>query len=614
MDNIGTSKSLFGLELDKVRTASEVSLNSHFSDIRIKKRYYKQYIIGGKTYAKKKIKSGPRGRPRLSPRLGIFEISQDQQAETVKKGIAKARYNMSYTDPWIDDKLWTRISRTNGDSLPRGNLSIRGETVQDSDAKSVQQYTSDNRCISISERKILTRAAFYAARHLGAVKADKFYGFRTSSVEEAVDVISKNTNAGFPTFLKKNSPDAINYTRTWLLNLFHNKPNFAEIPIDHPVTLHTTDNIAQALSLPSVIFHRFQISSLSDDVEEWTVKIRQVWCIPCVIVGMEQMIFGDVLESVKKHKFSSGPKVYSTGMTNEEISKLLVSRLRNLCGNSESMKLYSFDYSKFDRTIPSYAFDLFFSILRNEIKLGEVHKKIFNLLRLYLKYTPFYHNGSFTLQTKGMPSGSLLTNFFDTWWNLTLWYLCTILKEDPNSTEMILSDYRNYDRSIYSYNENYGGYVGRRNDIALCGDDVLAAVNSDDSRLFQNVVQAHGMTVTHKKPSGVFDDVFFLGRWWDECNRPFQSESYMSSHIVFRTKWYDKDLLPFEIERLDLYRILSICLPFRNGRYYLDKTFGDYLPYKKWKNSREGYFSLKDWPYPEFEYISHTDSVEFFEY
>jgi hypothetical protein len=39
---------------------------------------------------------------------------------------------------------------------------------------------------------------------------------------------------------------------------------------------------------------------------------------------MEQMIFGDVLESVKKHKFSSGPKVYSTGMTNEEISKLLV--------------------------------------------------------------------------------------------------------------------------------------------------------------------------------------------------------------------------------------------------------------------------------------------------
>jgi hypothetical protein len=261
--------------------------------------------------------------------------------------------------------------------------------------------------------------------------------------------------------------------------------------------------------------------------------------------------------------------------------------------------MYSLDYSKFDSTIPDFAIDIFFSICRRQINLSPKQSKTYELLRFYTKRSPFQYCGGYGFQKRGISSGSLITSTFDSWWNLTLWYLArTISNVNDDNIHSVRNKGTNVLNDLSS--SDFQDLTFRRFDnIVVCGDDVLCVCNESIIKSHELLSKSIGMKCTVYKVAEVpQDDVFFLGRYWNKNNEPYQTDNYITAHIISRTKWYNKDDVDFDIsEHLNVNRILSICCPLSNGPKYLNKYFKNYPPLQDFLNddNQVGYQFLKDW-------------------
>lgn len=421
-------------------------------------------------------------------------------------------------------------------------------------------------------RKRRTRATGSGFQHAFQAQKRKF---NPLTVGEAIERGTKSTSAGWPTLEKKTSSASQKDVSTWV-------PEFLRNP-----------RVYSIFKNPCIIFIRFQ--PIVENFKDAIIKIRQVYGVPFRVVVLENVFFGEILDNYFQHNLNSESPVSSSSLTNHQISTRIVSRLRSYLDNTNGRSLYSMDYSKFDSTVPPFAIDIFFLICQNSLEMSETYFKAFHLLRFYVKYTPVVWKRRLFLLCRGIPSGLLITNLFDSWWNLTLWYLArkVIHNNGSRSFENFNANSLNYfftDRSIVS------DYLPPREDLAVCGDDVLIYTYEHEILIHKLICDRYFMNINiNIVCNSSNDNTFFLGRYWDKDSVPIQSEVYISTHLMIRTRWYRKEDVSFDIsEDLDINRFLSIVCPLGNGNEYIRKYFMYWPPLIKFVRSSGGFTLLKD--------------------
>jgi hypothetical protein len=359
--------------------------------------------------------------------------------------------------------------------------------------------------------------------------------------------------------------------------------------------------------LPQMLFRRFQIGFNEDN--SLKIKPRVVWCIPHLVVSIEAYFMWNILQQMKERSVSDSNYPYNIGQTNRQISQS-ISSLRKNCLNVESNSIFSLDYSKYDRTIPNWFFDIFFAIVEDRLDLSVHEKIIFDNLRLYIKYTPMIFDDRLVFKSRGISSGLFITNLLDTVFNLTLIKL----------TEIFFSEFPEYfDKVRFTKRMLFNERIDHKpvaNVLSffsfttrVLGDDGIVYWNSDKLHFLQRLCFFLGMTLSIKNitkdPHN--GDIFYLGRYWDSNNIPDQTDLYMAGHIVLRTKWYNKDDIDFSIDDLDAMRILSICLPLKSGKLFINKYLKDYEPLNNFLNQKKDFVLLKDWPHDEYTKFKFDD-------
>jgi len=218
------------------------------------------------------------------------------------------------------------------------------------------------------------------------------------------------------------------------------------------------------------------------------------------------------------------------------------------------------------------------------------------------------------MKFRGISSGSYITNLFDSLVNLTMWHLCHYISSNfGNLIDKIIKDENEFlnienddiSSDIFSKTKNY------LTNVCVCGDDTLIFTYPKMILLHFNVCHSLGMNTSLKHTCrNSSEDIFFLGRYWDVDCRPFQSERYMSAHIVFRSRWFKKEEVNFDISKyLHVYRIISICCQFYNGLHYINKTFGNWSPMVNFFNEKLPFVYLRDWPKEDYLSIKQFEDI-----
>lgn len=545
----------------------------------------------------------------------------DKKNSLENTGNLKSRYksNFSCNCPWIDSEMWNifkkgsrisypekirsdRVCFTKGSTIERIRTKQRREfnrEVAESTKQCVSSYTTGTRRLCSSERDLLGLAGIKAAQEL-KIRTDS--GTNTlignSGRIQSVTETAKNTNSGYPFYNRKNSTRCVKDTISWMNYIFCNPKLFSLMK--NPL-----------MELPISIFYRTQ-PSIKEEENEVLIKIREVWGLPQRLIALEYYFFKNILKNVYENNKYSDSCIYSSGLTNYEISVRIIQKLRKgIDYSNRANSLFSMDYSKFDRTVPSFAIDLFYSICAEELNFcDKKEEKLFYLLRFYIKHSPFCFKNKLYFRRRGIPSGSYITNLIDTWWNLTLWIYSDMISEyyiDNISYLHENEDLLNKDaiKLISKRNYTFNKLIG------VCGDDTAIITNSLHIYFIKLICEDFGMSLKENVVcTDSNSDIYFLGRYWGRDNSPFQSDLYMLSHIVIRTKFYKKEDLNFDIsENLTVMRILSILLQFSNGLMFLRKYLSDYNKINEYLSSSTGFYLLKEYPVTgEYNYINKIDA------
>jgi hypothetical protein len=422
--------------------------------------------------------------------------------------------------------------------------------------------------------------------------------------------LSKNTHAGTDTLGKKNNLDVQKRVIRQVRDIFR-KPSSHNIISKHPI-VNIDSRLFNLFGLPELIFHRFQ-AIYDETLDICKEKSRIVWCVPYTIVALENIFFGELINSVKKYSLLSNEVVYPLGLTNYQIGQRSVGTLRNRFHSlgKKDYKIYSLDFSKYDSTIPNWAKDLFFSLCRQVLDLDKNQSQVYDYLRVYVKHTPFVFGDEVKFKKKGISSGLLITNVFDTWWNLTIHYFVHLLYDvypeciDDIYDREITFDKLYMDKSKVKYELLINNPI-----VRVMGDDTIILCSPFELELHKKICTLLGMKVTVKHVThDPFDPIFFLGRYWNYNNRPYQSEEYMSLRIVY-TKYYNEEKIPFSKKDIHLNRMLSICLPLIGGKEFLDKYLFDYKPYQRFKTSKKGFIYIKEFIEDNFRFVDYSKAFD----
>lgn len=530
------------------------------------------------------------------------ETTSRQTRKTWEKGSYFTDTSSRYQQSRIHLGLWSRIHRSSDGSLPKEIITAKSEQIQSGDRDAIESYTTPSRGVRKCFITVFTASAKIAGRSLGFFKDYSQCPYRCKSTVLSVKELSKNTHAGTDTLGKKNDPKVQERVIRQVKDLF-GKPNSKKIITKNTAYVLDYDIAEKLYSLPELIFHRFQAvyDKVSDNCIE---KSRIVWCVPYTIVALERIFFGELIDNVKNHSLRYDRTIYPIGLTNYQIGKKCVQTLRDTFSiGPHGLAIYSLDFSKFDSTVPQWSKDVFFSMLKPLIEMDSAQSKVYDYLRIYVKYTPFVYKNELIIKQKGISSGLLITNLFDSWLNLTIHNFVHIIQS--HYPELIgpinRGEVTPYNIIMDPERVKYDS-ISSLPQVRVMGDDTLILCDEQTLTLHNSVCKMLGMKVTTKlitdKPN---EPIFFLGRYWDVNARPYQTEEYIALRIVY-TRWYDEKLLPFPLEKLHLYRVLSVCLPLLGGKEFLDKYLADWEPYKVFSSSDEGFVFMKDYIDKEFQY------------
>jgi hypothetical protein len=363
--------------------------------------------------------------------------------------------------------------------------------------------------------------------------------------------------------------------------------------------------------------HRFQISAVEPLSNKFDVKTRPVWYVPFNIVGFEAMFFYPLLEKVKDFATRGESSIFPIGFNQRKISNRVILPMNRFASRRIDYVAKSFDYSKFDRNVHPFITCLFYCIVATRFNFSANEKKIYDALRIYTCYTPFVHEGKVYVTRRGLCSGSYTTNIRDSFFNLTLISASLQLHYGDAGDKYFDNVLARIDDLIHNFRKDIISMrnIFSINGFSVYGDDGIGVNDADFFYIFKRLSSELDLTITFQDRHSD-GSLFFLGRFWDLEGKPWQSEYYMAAHIMFRARWYKKTKLNFNIsEDLDLFRILSICCPFKNGQEFLFNNFSHWGKFKDFINGkRKGFYLLKEWPADDYQFIDRKDAFKFFKY
>lgn len=507
----------------------------------------------------------------------------------------------------FDNELYAKITDNAGKVLPSLPEKPQRQDITDSDEKSLRAFTSRSDGFSGCILSCTIKAGIAAAEHLG-IYSPNSQRKRVGKISNSVEALSKNTNSGAPYFGRKNDPSIKVKTKKWMRDMLF-RPDSSKF-LSNSFAIQDPDREDFFCNNPTKIFHRFQIKAKEklDKTFEFVVKIRQVLCISYGVLGFEHMFFGEIMNDVKIQQDNLKDPCYSTGSTRTEISNNHVARIRSLhkYGLPEYM-LASGDFESLDQSIDNIFFDIFFGIVEQNIIMSKYEKKVWNYLRCFMKFTPVIYMGELFFLSRGIASGCLITNLFDTWVHLTLVYLTEFIETDEEFGKIfdvmlglkhqrdVRVDWKYLQGMRYTFIHYFSG----------CGDDSIMYINSSFKYKFLKVCRYLGFKVgfdnIQKDPKG---KVYYLGTYWDSNNEPFQTDEYLISHICFRERYQtNSDLESKGFDGFGHYllsRNLSICLRFKNGLKFLRTYLFNWEPFQKWYDDKEAdLYVVPKWPFEE---------------
>lgn len=499
----------------------------------------------------------------------------------------------------------------------------KSEDVRTADQEAFLKYNYLGKLIPQSMFALVCKSGLIASHNMGwfipAIPESKRK--QTLLIKDALELGIKNSNSGFPSHLKKNNPIAISDAKDWCIRLLKRPSFYSFFKNSYSLFNFADSDISRFFLNPVYILYRYQLSE--DNFMNFNMKIRQVWCIPFRIIVLEILFFNPLLDMCKDYTLKSTNPVFGIGLNNSGLSRKQISQLRLFQSRfrNQDLQFYSGDYSKFDRSYLDIFDSLFFSIWRSQITLTDNQYKIYSLLRIYTKFTPYIYKDSLFVTGRGICSGSFTTNIRGTFANLTIWCMAQILIDfDSEATHKLLNEFMKLEDIIRKSGLSDLSVIDEIDFfsigwVKIYGDDCIGCVSSSHAALLIELCKAFGQQLNFKSPRSSTESFYFLGRYWDVDSRPYQSPQYMFAHIITRTKWYSKEEVNFDIsENLELYRALSICLPFRNGREFLDIALKGYPPYDRFKSDPNGFYLLKDWPHEEFIYVPKYQAYDFMSY
>lgn len=501
--------------------------------------------------------------------------------------------------------LWSRIKRNSNQSLPREIRFAEPNEIIAEDRVQITSYTTPSRGCRKCCVAVFSKCALLAATDFGCFENSQKRPYRVKPISLSVKELSKNTNAGTDTLGRKDDPDVQNVVIQQLRDLFRRPTSFKLF--DKNYSYAVSDKLFRMFDLPELIFHRFQATydRVTGICKE---KSRIVWCVPYTIVALENLFFGKIIESCKDRMRSINEVVYPTGLTNYQIGQRSVGTLRSKYANlyyhgAKDMMIVSIDISKFDSSMVNWFKDIFFAMFEPAIHFVGSSKKVYDYLRLYVKFTPFVYEGKVLHKLRGISSGLLITNFIDSLWNYTTYQFQNLIElYYPEYEQMLFEGKFDVEKTYIDPSRVIDKVVLVRPTVRVFGDDSIFLCTQRQLTVYTNICKMLGMTVKVKHCCNHPEDpIFFLGRYWNNQNRPFQTDEYLALRIVY-TKWYNEKDLPFSIKKLHLYRMLSICLPFVNGKEFLDKYLYDYPGYQEFINSGEGYVFCKEYITDQYQY------------
>lgn len=637
-ENINSNNSIVSEEIytstTKNTTSNTSKINTKKNNKYVKTENRSTFSKGEgkiKKYDIQKFRSrGKSIRRRTSKRLSL----ESKSIKVRKKFKNKSNFNVSI--PSIYDSSYSELCSSFSDDIPLFVNTPSIDDVKIASETSFRSYTSSGRQLSSNLQYFLFGSIVSAFDVLGIPwKVKKQGDIKPISIRESVKNLAKNTNSGFPYFKKKINPDVVKNTIFWVNQFLRNptfysmgkqfiKPNnlFLNFQSKGTVFPHINENYhySELGDQPTHIMYRFQISPYIDKTSRvFETKIRPVWCVPYNIVSLEYMFFQPMLDSVKRNSMKEESPVFPYGYSNKQLSERIASPLQHKILNSRSKQLRSFDYSKFDRDELDFITSAIFSIWATNLDMSSNRWKAYNALRFYTMHTPFIYDKSIYVTRKGICSGSYTTNIRGTITNLAL-VICALRIKNNNEkiARSILNKRIKYLESIpYDFRNEliHNLYIV---DVKCChvyGDDGVILEDDEFFLLHKFICGDLGWTVTYDEPVKPGESFYFLGRFWDKDGFPWHTRYYMMAHIMFRSKWYNKNETNFDIsEYLELYRILSICLPLRDGKDFLYDAFYHWKPFRDFINGDKGYYLLKEWPHNEYQYIPRSDAFDIFYY
>jgi hypothetical protein len=564
-------------------------------------------------------------RQRTNERTG-FGNGRDNQRLSTKPGEVKAqkqyKRQRTFSIPSFYDDLHSYFYQHCPSNIPIFGERPSRRSIEARDEKAFEAYTGMERAISKNMLNFVCGSFISAFSIMGLYapfESETSDLQKPLSVKRAVNLLAKNTNSGFPDFKRKNNPNVIKDTIFWVKQ-FLTRPTFYRMrnrilrSVSDPINF----TFSELNKLPVYIMHRFQISPIERLGKEFEIKIRPVWCVPFSIVTLEAMFFSPMIDRIKNNCMRTTSPVFPIGFSNKQLSQRIMYPFSRKVRKSIHRKVKSTDFSRFDQSIEPYFTSFFFTIWRRFLNLSENQEKAYNALRFYSCFVPFIDDGKIYVTRKGVCSGSYTTNIRDTLVNLTLLVMAYRIKY--NNPEIAIRIVKDFLLSLEDVNHDFRKEVRKNthrvhlNFAHVYGDDGIVFEDDEFFKIHKFLCEDFGMKISYEDVLKD-DSIFFLGRFWDKNGLPWQTYEYMIAHITFRTKWYREEDLDFKISKyLNLYRVLSICLPFKNGKQFLYNVLYEWPDFKEFIENDKGFYLLKEWPHDEYSYVSRENVFDIFSY
>jgi len=313
-------------------------------------------------------------------------------------------------------------------------------------------------------------------------------------------------------------------------------------------------------------------------VRKTGLKYRIIWVTSHISQIFEQCFFYPLQQHFSLNKGT--PYCFANVFTD------LVPRIKKL---REYTKIVVLDYSSFDQTVPPELILLFFDTIKGIFKINSQQWNIqYEAIKFYNTYCMVFNikDGRPTIIDKqgSVSSGSVLTNFMDSWINL---FLCNLYLVENN-----------IDESMYYLN--------------VMGDDCIHGFNFDFSiesyskwlLVNFNMVVDPAKCQVHKPD---FETIEFLGTDINENGRYIDRKLAADQMTVSHT-FFNEEVMSEELRVIS--KAASICFKFSDGWKYFDYIVEQLKPIFNIEHLPEYYYQLFFLPSGPFEIMAQRSIAE----